>query len=124
MGLSFGCGPATEKELAIKVIQAAYDGEVTVFDTAEAYRPYEDEKLVGEALASVRDQVVIATKFWLQGREPDLGLNSKPPTYSGARRSATIRRVRARSLKAEGGIARPLGRAPLLKLIVVDLLLT
>ena len=78
MGLSFGYGPATDKEQAIKVIQAAYDGGVTFFDTAEAYGPYENEKLVGEALASVRDNVVIATKFGFKDGKPDLGLNSKP----------------------------------------------
>jgi aryl-alcohol dehydrogenase-like predicted oxidoreductase len=53
MGLSYGYGPATEKQEAIKVIRAAYDGGVTFFDTAEAYGPFENEKLVGEALASV-----------------------------------------------------------------------
>ena len=63
MGLSYAYGPATEKQEAIKVIRAAYDGGVTFFDTAEAYGPFENEKLVGEALASVRDKVVIATKF-------------------------------------------------------------
>src|ERR1700733_940397 len=60
MGLSYAYGPATEKQEAIKVIRAAYDGGVTFFDTAEAYGPFENEKLVGEALASVRDKVVIA----------------------------------------------------------------
>ncbi len=78
MGLSYGYGPATDKEQAIKVILAAYDGGVTFFDTAEAYGPYENEKLVGEALASVRDKVVIATKFGFEGGKVDLGLNSKP----------------------------------------------
>ncbi len=78
MGLSFGYGPATEKKEAIKVIRAAYDGGVTFFDTAEAYGPFENETLVGEALASVRDKVVIATKFGFKEGKPDLGLNSKP----------------------------------------------
>ena len=77
MGLSFGYGPATEKEEAIKVIRTAYDGGVTFFDTAEAYGPFENEKLVGEALASVRDKVVIAKKFGFKDGKPDLGLNSK-----------------------------------------------
>ncbi len=78
MGLSFGYGPATEKEQAIKVIRAAYDGGVTFFDTAEAYGPYENEKLVGEALASVRDKVVIATKFGFKEGKPSLGMDSRP----------------------------------------------
>src|SRR6202166_4929322 len=77
MGLSFAYGPATEKEQAIKVIRAAYDGGVTFFDTAEAYGPYENEKLVGEALASVRDKVVIATKFGFKEGKPSLGMDSR-----------------------------------------------
>lgn len=80
MGLSFGYGPATDKEEAIKVIRAAYDGGVTFFDTAEAYGPYKNEELVGEALAPVRDKVVIATKFGFSFDDKGLpnGLNSKP----------------------------------------------
>jgi aryl-alcohol dehydrogenase-like predicted oxidoreductase len=78
MGLSYGYGPATEKQEAIKVIRAAYDGGVTFFDTAEAYGPFENEKLVGEALASVRDKVVIATKFGFKEGMVNLGLDSRP----------------------------------------------
>jgi aryl-alcohol dehydrogenase-like predicted oxidoreductase len=78
MGLSFGLGPATEKNEAIKVIRAAYDGGVTFFDTAEAYGPFTNEELVGEALAHVRDKVVIATKFGFENGVPSQGTNSKP----------------------------------------------
>src|ERR1700722_748821 len=78
MGLSFGLGPATEKKEAIKVIRAAYDGGVTFFDTAEAYGPFKNEELVGEALAPVRDKVVIATKFGFENGVPSQGTNSKP----------------------------------------------
>jgi aryl-alcohol dehydrogenase-like predicted oxidoreductase len=78
MGLSFGYGPATDKGEAIKVIRAAYDGGVTFFDTAEAYGPFTNEELVGEALAAVRDKVVIATKFGFENGVPSQGLNSKP----------------------------------------------
>src|SRR5579859_1975007 len=78
MGLSFGFGPATEKSAAIKVIRAAYDGGVTFFDTAEAYGPFANEELVGEALAPVRDKVVIATKFGFENGIPSQGTNSKP----------------------------------------------
>ena len=78
MGLSFGFGPATEKSEAIKVIRAAYDGGVTFFDTAEAYGPFTNEELVGEALAPVRDKVVIATKFGFENGVPTQGPNSKP----------------------------------------------
>ena len=63
MGLSFGYGPATDKADAIRLIRAAFERGVTFFDTAEAYGPYKNEEVVGEALAPVRDQVVIATKF-------------------------------------------------------------
>lgn len=78
MGLSFGFGPATEKSEAIEVIRAAYDGGVTFFDTAEAYGPFTNEELVGEALAPVRDKVVIATKFGFENGVPTQGPNSKP----------------------------------------------
>jgi aryl-alcohol dehydrogenase-like predicted oxidoreductase len=54
MGLSFGYGPALDKNEAIKVIRAAYDGGVTFFDTAEAYGPFTNEELVGEALAGAK----------------------------------------------------------------------
>ena len=63
MGISFGYGPATSRQDGIAVIRAAVDGGVTFFDTAEAYGPFTNEELVGEALAPVRDRVVIATKF-------------------------------------------------------------
>jgi aryl-alcohol dehydrogenase-like predicted oxidoreductase len=78
MGLSFGYGPATEREQGIKLIQTAYESGVTFFDTAEAYGPYLNEELVGEALAAVRDNVVIATKFGFKEGKPALGLDSRP----------------------------------------------
>jgi aryl-alcohol dehydrogenase-like predicted oxidoreductase len=78
MGLSFSYGPATEKNEAIKVIRAAYDGGVTFFDTAEAYGPFVNEEVVGEALAPVRDKVVIATKFGFKNGVPTQGTDSTP----------------------------------------------
>ncbi|WP_447733999.1 aldo/keto reductase [Pseudomonas shirazensis] len=63
MGLSHGYGPATDTQQAIALIRSAVDRGVTFFDTAEVYGPYLNEQVVGEALAPVRDQVVIATKF-------------------------------------------------------------
>src|SRR5438045_6844589 len=63
MGLSYGYGPATERDQAISLIRAAFQRGVTFFDTAEAYGPFTNEELVGEAVAPFRDQVVIATKF-------------------------------------------------------------
>jgi len=63
MGLSHGYGPATDKQAAISLIRAAVDRGVTLFDTAEVYGPYLNEEVVGEALAPMRNRVVIATKF-------------------------------------------------------------
>jgi aryl-alcohol dehydrogenase-like predicted oxidoreductase len=80
MGLSSGYGPATDARDAIKLIRTAVERGVTFFDTAEAYGPYKNEEVVGEALAPFRDQVVIATKFGHAfGKEfGQLGLNSRP----------------------------------------------
>src|ERR1700738_3568620 len=63
MGLSFGFGPAVDKKEGISLIRAAVERGVTFFDTAEVYGAYTNEELVGEALAPLRDKVVIATKF-------------------------------------------------------------
>ena len=77
MNMSFGYGPAADKQQAINVIRAAVERGVTFFDTAEVYGPFTNEEVVGEALAPFRDQVVIATKYGF-----DLtafpGLNSRP----------------------------------------------
>src|SRR6266702_6876808 len=70
MGLSYGYGPAIEKQQAIAVIEAAVERGVTLFDTAEAYGPFTNEELVGEALAPHRERVVIATTFGF-GINPD-----------------------------------------------------
>src|SRR5260221_12395340 len=80
MGMSFGYGPAKDKPEMISVIRAAVDLGVTFFDTAEVYGPFTNEELVGEALAPVRAQVVIATKFGFQFDEAgkQAGLNSRP----------------------------------------------
>ena len=81
MGLSSGYGPATDKPAAIALIRAAVERGVTLFDTAEVYGPYVNEELVGEALAPVRDRVIIATKFGFRidpatGNQD--GLDSRP----------------------------------------------
>lgn len=78
MGLSFGYGPATNKKDAIKLIRAAFDAGVTFFDTAECYGPFTNEELLGEALAPVRDKVVIATKFGFENGDSKKGLDSSP----------------------------------------------
>jgi aryl-alcohol dehydrogenase-like predicted oxidoreductase len=82
MGMSFGYGPPADKKQMISLIRSAVEQGVTFFDTAEVYGPFTNEELVGEALAPLRDQVVIATKF---GFKPDpnggtrwSGLDSRP----------------------------------------------
>jgi aryl-alcohol dehydrogenase-like predicted oxidoreductase len=80
MGLSANYGPPTERQAGIAIIRAAVERGVTLFDTAEAYGPFANEELVGEALAPFRDGVVIATKFGF-GINPDgsrYGLDSRP----------------------------------------------
>ena len=78
MGLSFAYGPAMEKQAAIALLRTAFESGVTFFDTAEAYGPFANEELVGEALAPIRDRVVIATKFGFKNGRPDQGLDSRP----------------------------------------------
>jgi aryl-alcohol dehydrogenase-like predicted oxidoreductase len=90
MGLSFGYGPAVERDHGIAVIRAAFERGVTFFDTAEAYGPFENEKLLGEAVAPFRDKVVIATKFGFRNGYPKEGVDSRP---------ARIREVAEASLK-------------------------
>jgi aryl-alcohol dehydrogenase-like predicted oxidoreductase len=93
MGLSYGYGPATDKEQAIKLIRTAYEDGVTFFDSAEAYGPYLNEELVGEALEPIRDKVVIATKFGFIDGKPAAGLNSKPENIRNVTEAA-LRRLR------------------------------
>jgi aryl-alcohol dehydrogenase-like predicted oxidoreductase len=93
MGLSFGYGPETKKEDAIKLIRRAYELGVTFFDTAEAYGPYKNEELLGEALAPIRDQVIIATKFGFEQGKTDLGMNSKPDNIRNMT-DAALKRLR------------------------------
>jgi aryl-alcohol dehydrogenase-like predicted oxidoreductase len=79
MGMSFGYGPAIDRQQGISLIRAAVERGITFFDTAEAYGPFTNEELVGEALAPVRDHVVIATKFGFKfeaGKQS--GLDSRP----------------------------------------------
>jgi len=83
MGMSFSYGPAKDKQEMIALLRAAVDRGITFFDTAEVYGPFTNEELVGEALAPVRDQVVIATKFGFEVSGSDhrpgaAGVNSRP----------------------------------------------
>jgi aryl-alcohol dehydrogenase-like predicted oxidoreductase len=93
MGMSFGFGPAMDKQEGISLIRAAVERGVTFFDTAEVYGPFTNEELVGEALAPVREQVVIATKFGFKldpNTGKQAGLDSSP---------ARIKEVAEASLK-------------------------
>ncbi|MGH9642207.1 MAG: aldo/keto reductase [Terriglobales bacterium] len=81
MGLSFGLGPAVDKREGIALIRAAVERGITFFDTAEAYGPFANEELVGEALAPFRERVVIATKFGFKfdpNTGKQIGLDSRP----------------------------------------------
>jgi aryl-alcohol dehydrogenase-like predicted oxidoreductase len=81
MGMSFGYGPAMDKQEAISLIRTAVGQGVTFFDTAEVYGPFTNEELVGEALAPFRDRVVIATKFGWRidpSTRKSVGLDSRP----------------------------------------------
>jgi len=94
MGMSFGYGPAADKKEMISLIRTAVERGVTFFDTAEVYGPFTNEELVGEALAPIRNQVVIATKFGFQP-DPDGG-----PRWSGVdSRPEHIKDVAHASLK-------------------------
>jgi aryl-alcohol dehydrogenase-like predicted oxidoreductase len=93
MGLSFGYGPATDKNEGIALIRAAFERGVIFFDTAEAYGPFTNEELLGEALEPFRDQVVIATKFGFEGGDSKGGLNSKPENIR-AFVEASLKRLR------------------------------
>jgi len=97
MGMSFGLGPPADKKEMISLIRSAVERGVTFFDTAEVYGPFTNEELVGEALAPVRDQVVIATKF---GFKPDpdggprwSGLDSRPEHIQQVA-NASLKRLR------------------------------
>jgi len=86
MGLSFGLGPPTDRGDAVRLIRHAVERGVTFFDTAQVYGPFTNEEVVGEALAPVRDRVVIATKFGFdfdaEGK-PTGALNSRPESIRG-----------------------------------------
>lgn len=78
MGMSYGYGPALDKTRAIALIRSAYERGVTFFDTAEAYGPFTNESLLGEALAPFREHVVIASKFGFKNGDVAQGLDSRP----------------------------------------------
>lgn len=96
MGLSHAFGPATDKQEAIVLIRSAVERGVTFFDTAQIYGPFTNEELVGEALAPVRDQVVIATKFGFDFSGKG-GLNSRPD-YIKQTVEDSLRRLRIETI--------------------------
>lgn len=93
MGLSFGYGPAVEKQAGIALIRQAFERGVTFFDTAEAYGPFANEELVGEALEPFRDQVVIATKFGFKDGDSKAGMDSRPERIRAVA-EASLKRLR------------------------------
>lgn len=93
MGLSFGLGPAIDKQDAIKLIRKAYELGVTFFDTAEAYGPGANEELLGEALQPFRKEVVIATKFGFKEGKTALGTDSRPQNIRAVAEAA-LKRLR------------------------------
>lgn len=93
MGLNFGLGPGLPRDEAIAMIRAAFERGVTFFDSAEAYGPFSNEELVGEALEPVREQVVIATKFGFREGNPAAGTDSRPERIRAVA-EASLRRLR------------------------------
>jgi aryl-alcohol dehydrogenase-like predicted oxidoreductase len=95
MGMSYGYGPAKDRKEMIDLLHGAVDRGVTLFDTAEAYGPYTNEELLGEALAPFRDRVVIATKFGfkLDPEGKQVGLDSRPEHIRQVA-EASLRRLR------------------------------
>jgi len=93
MGLSFGYGPPAERQAAISLLRGAFERGVTFFDTAEVYGPFTNEELVGEALAPIRDQVVIATKFGFRDASTQAGLDSRPERIRAVA-EASLKRLR------------------------------
>jgi len=93
MGLSFGLGPAADKQDAIRLIRKAFELGVTFFDTAEAYGPFANEELLGEGLEPFRKEVVIATKFGFKEGKTSLGTDSSPANIRAVAEAA-LKRLR------------------------------
>src|SRR5690242_12865407 len=93
MGLSFGYGQEADKGDAIKLIRKAFDLGVTFFDTAEAYGPFANEELLGEALEPFRKEVVIATKFGFKEGKTALGTDSRPKNIKAVA-EASLKRLK------------------------------
>jgi aryl-alcohol dehydrogenase-like predicted oxidoreductase len=97
MGLSAGYGPALNKQSGISLIRAALELGVSFFDTAEAYGPFANEELLGEALAPVRDRVVIATKFGFTNGNATVGVDSRPENIRAVA-DASLKRLKTQRI--------------------------
>ena len=100
MGMSYGYGPPKDKQEMIEVLRGAHTAGVTFFDTAEAYGPFTNESLVGEALAPYRDELVIATKFGFkfeEGKGKIVGVDSRPRHIREVA-EASLRRLRVEAI--------------------------
>jgi aryl-alcohol dehydrogenase-like predicted oxidoreductase len=99
MGMSYGYGPARDKREMIALLRSAAERGITFFDTAELYGPYVNEELVGEALAPVRDQVVIATKFGFTfGPKGELGGTDSRPEHIKEVAEASLKRLKVKAI--------------------------
>jgi aryl-alcohol dehydrogenase-like predicted oxidoreductase len=97
MAMSHGYGPPPDKREMVALLRAAVERGVTFFDTAQVYGPFTNEELLGEALAPVRDQVVIATKFGFDFTEADRALNSSP-AYIRQTVDESLKRLRVETI--------------------------
>ncbi|MBT1707887.1 aldo/keto reductase [Fulvivirgaceae bacterium PWU5] len=93
MGLSFGYGPAVDQQDGIKLIRAAFERGVNFFDSAEAYGPFVNEELLGEAVAPFREQVILATKFGFKDGVSGAGVDSRPSSIRAVA-DASLKRLR------------------------------
>src|SRR5215216_4918196 len=100
MGMSFGLGPAKDKQEMLQLIRSAVEKGVTFFDTAEVYGPFTNEELVGEALAPMREQVVIATKFGFN-IDPDGTQHQQRPLNSRPEHIQEVAEASLRRLKTD-----------------------
>lgn len=97
MGMSYAYGTPPDRKQMVAMLRAAVDRGVTLFDTAEAYGPFANEELLGEALSPVREQVVIATKFGFRDGTPSLGLDSRPDRIREVA-DASLKRLRIEAI--------------------------
>ena len=98
MGMSYGYGPAADKQEMISLLRTAVERGVTLFDTAQMYGPFTNEELVGEALAPVRRQVVIATKFGLRVEPNGQQVTDSRPEFIRQATEESLKRLRVETI--------------------------